>query len=156
MRRCRDLSEALALGRVYERSGDVTRADACYRRAAEADDVDVKGEALYRLGLRYRRERRFEEAAAIWQRLLTLGSGRARTSPATDALRQFAAEALAIHQEHRAKDYLAARELAMFALEEIVKPPAGATAETTGCATGWLGSTGRSPKSGRYRPLFWG
>ncbi len=119
---CRDLSEALALGRVYERSGEVTRAEGCYRRAADADDVEVKGEALYRLGLRYRRERRFEEAAVIWQTLLTLGSGRGRTTPATDALRQFAAEALAIHQEHRTKDFLAARELAIFALEESEAP----------------------------------
>ena len=116
---CRDASEALALGRVYERSGEVSRAEGCYRRAAEADDGDVKGEALYRLGLRCRRERRFEEAANVWRTLLTLGSTHARTSPAAEALRQFAAEALAIHQEHRTRDYLAARELAMFALEEM-------------------------------------
>jgi hypothetical protein len=33
-------------------------------------------------------------------------------------LRQFAAEALAIHQEHREQDLTSARELALFALEE--------------------------------------
>jgi len=120
---CRDASEALALGRVYERSGEVARAEGCYRHAAGADELEVKGEALYRLGLRHRRERRFDEAAELWRVLLTLGSGRSRTTPATEALRQFAAEALAIHQEHRAKDYLAARELAMFALEEISDAP---------------------------------
>jgi hypothetical protein len=35
-----------------------------------------------------------------------------------DSLRQFAIEALAIHQEHRTRDLHAARELALFALEE--------------------------------------
>jgi hypothetical protein len=40
-------------------------------------------------------------------------------SPTLEALWQFAAEALAIHQEHRVRDYVAAKELAMFALEEI-------------------------------------
>jgi hypothetical protein len=33
-------------------------------------------------------------------------------------LRQFAIEALAIHEEHRAKDLDAARELALFALDD--------------------------------------
>jgi hypothetical protein len=40
-------------------------------------------------------------------------------SQVVEALRQFAAEALAIHHEHRVRDYFAARELAIFALEEI-------------------------------------
>ena len=60
---CRDSSEALALGRVYERAGKFERADACYARASQADTVLVAAEASYRLGLRCRRERRFEEAA---------------------------------------------------------------------------------------------
>ena len=34
------------------------------------------------------------------------------------SLKQFAVEALAIHEEHRARDFVAARELAMFSLEE--------------------------------------
>ena len=34
------------------------------------------------------------------------------------AMRQFAAEALAIHHEHRVRNFGAARELALFALEE--------------------------------------
>ena len=117
---CRDTSEALALGRVYERGGDVTRAEQCYRTAAASDSAEVRAEALYRLGLRYRRERRFEEASAEWRELLALGeSRRGRQSPVLDSLRQFAAEALAIHQEHRARDFVAARELAIFALDEI-------------------------------------
>jgi uncharacterized protein YprB with RNaseH-like and TPR domain len=117
---CRDASEALALGRVYERSGDLTRAESCYRRATGSEQIDVRGEALYRLGLRHRRARRFDEAAAVWRELLAFGESRAaRGSQVVEVLRQFAAEALAIHQEHRVRDYFAARELATFALEEI-------------------------------------
>jgi hypothetical protein len=117
---CRDSSEALALGRVYERGGDLTRAESCYRHAAGSDGVEVRGEALYRLGLRCRRAQRFEEAAGVWRQLLTFGeSRRGRPSPTLEALRQFAAEALAIHHEHRARDYVTARELAMFALEDV-------------------------------------
>jgi uncharacterized protein len=117
---CRDSGEALALGRVYERGGNLARAEICYRRASASKSVEVRGEALYRLGLWHRRERRFEEAAVTWRELLALGeSRRARPNPMLDALRQFAAGALAIHQEHRAHDFVAARELAMFALEEV-------------------------------------
>ena len=116
---CRDAAEALALGRIYERGEDLARADSCYRRAAVSEDVEVRGEALYRRAIRCRRERRFDEADVLWRELLAcVDSRRVGTGPAIEALRQFAAEALAIHQEHRARDYLAARELAMFALEE--------------------------------------
>jgi uncharacterized protein YprB with RNaseH-like and TPR domain len=116
---CRDAAEALALGRIYERGEDLARADRCYRRAAVSGDVEVRGEALYRRAIRCRRERRFDEADVLWRELLAcVESRRAGTGPAIEALRQFAAEALAIHQEHRARDYVAARELAMFALEE--------------------------------------
>jgi hypothetical protein len=41
-----------------------------------------------------------------------------RRDQALESLRQFAIEALAIHQEHRARNLHAARELALFALEE--------------------------------------
>jgi uncharacterized protein YprB with RNaseH-like and TPR domain len=119
---CRDASEALALGRVYERGGDPSRAESCYRRATAAEQIEVRGEALYRLGLRCRRNRRFEEAASAWRELLDLGESRAdRANPVLEALRHFAAEALAIHEEHRVRDYFAARELAMFALDEITE-----------------------------------
>jgi len=114
---CRDGSEALALGRVYERAGAVDRALACYGRAARDSHaaVDVKGEALYRIGLRHRRERRFAEAAAIWRELRDLDGG---SRPLMTELRRFAAEALAVHHEHRERDLEGARELALLALEE--------------------------------------
>jgi uncharacterized protein len=116
---CPDSAQALALGRVYERAGSLARAEACYRRAATAESRTVRGEAWYRLGLKLRRERRFEESSEIWQAIIELTEPLGFRRTATGgALRQFAVEALAIHHEHRGRDYHAARELALFALEE--------------------------------------
>jgi uncharacterized protein len=114
--RCRDAAEALALGKVYERAGSIDRALACYERAT-ADrraHVDIVGEALYRRGVRLRRERRFEEAAGAWRAILEL-KGR---SDVVRTLKQYAAEALAVHREHREKDYDGARELALTLLDD--------------------------------------
>jgi len=116
---CPDSSQALALGRIYERAGSRDRAEACYRRSASSGDVAIRSEALYRLGLLLRRERRFGEAADLWRALLAVTEDRAlNRTPAGLALRQFATEALAIHAEHRDRDLCAARELAIFALED--------------------------------------
>ena len=126
---CRDGAEALALGRVYERAaGDarVARRDeltghaaACYHRGTESRSAEVKAEALYRLALWHRRERRYAEAATIWRDVLELTDPRGvRRMAGMRALRRFAAEALAIHHEHRDRDLGSARELALFALEE--------------------------------------
>ena len=117
---CRDSAEALALGRVYERAGKLDRAEACYARASEANSALVAAEACYRRGLRCRRDRRFEDAAACWRRILDLtGTRAAARKSELSALREFAAEALAIHHEHRIRDLDTARELARFALEEV-------------------------------------
>jgi uncharacterized protein YprB with RNaseH-like and TPR domain len=116
---CPDEPQALAVGRIYERAGLFDRAEACYRRSSTAESVEVRGESLYRLGLRCRRERRFSEAAALWRELVVLTEPRSvRRNATAAALRQFAVEALAIHHEHRGRDLAAARELALFALEE--------------------------------------
>ena len=110
---CRDYAEALALGRVYERAGSHDRAEACYRRAARSGASEIRAEALFRLGVRCRRERRFGEAAAAWEEIVRMG-GKDRAGAAARA-----AEALAIHHEHRGRDYETARELAVFALDEV-------------------------------------
>jgi uncharacterized protein YprB with RNaseH-like and TPR domain len=116
---CRDGIEALAVGRVLERAGLFDRAVACYERASSASCVETRTEALYRLGLRRRRDRKFEDAAACWRELLTLTDVPARRRDRVfSALRQFAIEALAIHHEHRVRNLHSARELTMFALEE--------------------------------------
>ncbi|MGH9370944.1 MAG: ribonuclease H-like domain-containing protein [Vicinamibacterales bacterium] len=115
---CRDGREALAVGRVLERAGRLERAEACYARAVEARCIETRAEALYRLGLRCRRDRRYGEAAARWRDLLALTDTAARRyDHVFGTLRQFALEALAIHHEHRSRDLDAARELALFALD---------------------------------------
>ena len=130
--RCRDAAEALALGKVYERAGCVDRAVAAYETASrdEAAHIDVRAEAIYRLGVRLRRDRRFAEAADCWRRILDLkqsrkgrphlpqgygGQGATLLAP----LRQYAVEALAIHHEHRERDYEGAKELTLRLLDEL-------------------------------------
>ena len=119
---CRDAAEALALGKVYERAGAVARALECFDRAARdpGAEVDVIGEALYRSGVRLRRERRFAEAAESWRRILELRPVRRRSGAIEilAALQQYATEALAIHHEHREKDFEGARELALRLLDD--------------------------------------
>ena len=115
---CRDGIEALSVGRVLERAGAMDRAEACYRRASESACVETRAESFYRLGLRCRRSGRFDEAAGWWRQLVALTDSSRRHDLAMLSLREFAIEALAIHQEHRARDLHAARELALFALEE--------------------------------------
>jgi tetratricopeptide (TPR) repeat protein len=119
--RCRDAAEALALGKVYERADCAERALSAYRRAAEEAEapIEVRAEAIYRVGLRLRRDRRYVEAADCWRRLLELKPGRfGRGSELLASLRQFAVEALAIHQEHRERDYVGAKELTLQLLED--------------------------------------
>jgi uncharacterized protein YprB with RNaseH-like and TPR domain len=119
--RCRDAAEAVALGKVFERAGCAQRAMACYERAIDEPGahIDVVAEALYRLGLRLRRDRRYEQAAAVWRRILELRQGRhGARSALLPSLRQFATEALAIHHEHREKDYEGAKELTLQLLED--------------------------------------
>jgi tetratricopeptide (TPR) repeat protein len=113
---CRDAAEALALGRVYERAGSFERALACYGHAAadRSAPAEVAAEALHRRGVRLRRDRRFEEAAEAWRGIFAL-KGR---SELLRTLRQCATEALAVHHEHRERDYEIARELALTLLED--------------------------------------
>jgi tetratricopeptide (TPR) repeat protein len=113
---CRDAAETLALGKVYERAGAIDRAVDCYEQAAASYDahIDTTAEALYRLGRRHRRDRRFVEAAAAWQRILELRNPRlGRRGTLLGPLQKSATEALAIHHEHRARDYETARTLAL-------------------------------------------
>jgi uncharacterized protein len=103
--------EALGLGRLYERGRLASSARACFERAAEmpAADVAERAEALRAVAVLWRRERRHEEAAQTWRRILAL-----RGCP--PAIAREAAEALAVHHEHRMRDPLVARS---FALESM-------------------------------------
>ena len=119
--RCRDAAEAVALGKVYERAGCIDRAIDAFRKAADEPtaSVDVRAEAIYRLGLRLRRERRYADAADCWRRLMEMKDSRyGKRSTLLGPLRQYAAEALAIHHEHRERDYEGARELTLQLLDE--------------------------------------
>ena len=100
--------EALGLGRLYERGGMFADAWRCFARAIELDDDDVttRGEALRAHAVLARRMRRFDDAASSWRRLLDL-PGCPRT------MAREASEALAVHLEHRLRDYQSARGFAV-------------------------------------------
>ncbi len=113
--------ECLALGRLYEQAGQFERAERCYRAAVGIDlagddsttgmavmgSADgVRTEALYRLAVRLRRERRYAEAALAWRALAAI------EEDGTSLMRE-AFEALAIHHEHRERDLDRARDFAL-------------------------------------------
>jgi len=116
----RNPRECLALGRLYEQTGRIDRAKACYAQAARVDDAPwqpagddrvTRAEALRSLAVHLRHERRHEEAAVLWQQIVEIDAG------GHPALVREAIEALAIHHEHRARDLELARALASRALE---------------------------------------
>jgi uncharacterized protein YprB with RNaseH-like and TPR domain len=112
---CRDGWERVALGRLFDRLGDEARSMECLEIASRDGDREVRVEALARLASRHRRARRHEEAAAAWQQVLALTECD-RAGARGRAIAREAAEALAVHQEHRARNLQAARELARAAL----------------------------------------
>lgn len=104
---CREACEQLGLGHLYERQGDLVRAEEAFVMAAEsADDRELRARALERLAVLRRRERRFDDAATAWQHIVD-----AAKRPFTPVERR-AAEALAIHLEHRAGDLESAQRYA--------------------------------------------
>jgi uncharacterized protein YprB with RNaseH-like and TPR domain len=104
---CREACEQLGIGQLYERAGSLERAEEAFRLAAEAaDERELRARAFERLALLYRRARRYDEAAAAWQAI----AERARRPYL--AVERRAAEALAIHHEHRGRDLDAAKRYA--------------------------------------------
>jgi uncharacterized protein len=114
-------SEALALGRLYVRAGLEARAREAFCRSIDLSRAPAGGfdpiriSALCALAQAFRRVRRYEEAALCWQRL-----AETRGCPAPVA--REAAEALAIHHEHRVRDLEAARTFALRSLETRPAP----------------------------------
>ncbi len=99
-------TEAWGLGTLFERDGQLDAALRCYRgvvsdRHQPLESRRTAARALARL---LRRQRRFDEAAHAWGEVLSLG-GRPQ-------LLRDAREALAIHHEHRARDFTEARRWA--------------------------------------------
>jgi uncharacterized protein YprB with RNaseH-like and TPR domain len=103
---CRESTEIMGLGRLYERAGEVDRAIQAFERASIGDDRDVRPHAFARLAALLGRQLRHAEAAVAWQAVLD--DGRRRRGPLTPLARR-AAEALAIHHEHRARDFATAK-----------------------------------------------
>jgi hypothetical protein len=100
--------EAYGLARVYERGGAHDNAEASLLKTIDfasrvGAEPEVHGEALRRLAWIRRRNRRPHEAAQAWQALASLPRCAA-------SLRRQAAEALAIHHEHRSKNLDVARQ----------------------------------------------
>lgn len=111
----RNAREAVALGRLYARAGLEARADDAFRRALRlCGPGPVRTEALRALALAARRRRHYEAAAERWRELL-------ETPSCPRAAAQEAAEALAIHHEHRDRDLTAAKTFALKSLE--LEPP---------------------------------
>lgn len=110
-------SECVALGRLYDREGDMAGAEAAFRAACAWPGVDrpTREGALHGLAVLCRRQRRHTEAAEAWRELVSLGHG--RTTRAREAV-----EALAIHSEHRARDLATARAFALRALQDERDP----------------------------------
>src|SRR5688500_8811262 len=103
---CADARESLALGRIYDQAGRIGDARLCYERAGEAGDRATRADALSRLAISLRKERRYEEAAAVWRRIVERLKGRVLP------LERLAMEALAVHHEHREKDLALAKKFA--------------------------------------------
>jgi hypothetical protein len=100
--------EAYGLARLYERAGAHDNAEASLLKTIDfakciGAEPEVHGEALRRLAWIRRRHRRPHEAAAAWQELAALPRCAA-------SLRREAAEALAIHHEHRSKNLDVAKQ----------------------------------------------
>ncbi len=109
-------AQPLVLGHLYVRAGHEARARDAFRqciqmsRAPAGAFEPITIEAICALAQALRRARRFDEAAACWQRLADT-----RGCPAP-VLRE-AIEALAIHHEHRVRDLVTAKAFALRNLE---------------------------------------
>lgn len=112
--------ESLGAGRLLERGDRLEDAERCYRDAAERahaergpDVAFTRADALRALAVRCRRDGRHDEAAEAWHAISA-----DRRAPA--GIRREALEALAIHFEHRARDFDQARRFAQLSLAERV------------------------------------
>jgi uncharacterized protein YprB with RNaseH-like and TPR domain len=104
---CREACEQLGLGHLYERDGDLVRAEEAFSFAAvSAEDRDLRSRALERLAVLRRRARRFDEAAVAWQHIVD------HAKRPFSSIERRAAEALAIHHEHRGHDLASAQKFA--------------------------------------------
>jgi uncharacterized protein YprB with RNaseH-like and TPR domain len=102
----RTAREAIAIGRAYASAGAADARDAFVRALELPGAQEDRAAALRSLAILARRARRHTEAAIRWRELLDLPHCPAR-------LAREAAEALAIHHEHRVRDLVAARSFTL-------------------------------------------
>lgn len=108
---CADACESLALGRIYEQGGRTSDARLCYERAADEGNRETRADALSRLAISLRRQKRHDEAAAIWRRVVDAIPAKNKPGMILP-LERLAMEALAVHHEHREKDLALAKKFA--------------------------------------------
>jgi hypothetical protein len=106
----RDPGEALALGRVYGRSGLAGLAREAYERAFDAGAAPVRRDAARALARSCRSARQWDDAAAFWREVLD-------TPSCPPHLAREARQALAVHHEHRVRDLTTAKAFALRSLE---------------------------------------
>ena len=116
-----DAREALGLGHLYASAGLHAPAIEAFRRgvalksASRRRDDGLTVMLLRSLALAARRTRAHDEAAVCWQQLMDL--------PACPShIAREAAEALAIHHEHRRRDFMTARSFALRSLKREARP----------------------------------
>jgi uncharacterized protein len=107
----RTAHEALGLGRLFERGGLANEARACFARAVRlGGSAATQAEALRAYAVSCRRARQFDVAANAWQTILALHDCPVHIT-------KDATEALAVHHEHRLRDFHTARLFAMHSLQ---------------------------------------
>ena len=108
----RTAREALGMGRLYERGGMMAEAKSSFARAIEFEDADedLRAEALRAYALLARRLRHYDDAADAWRRVLGL-------TECPRPIEREASEALAVHLEHRHRDFVSARDFTLRLLD---------------------------------------
>jgi hypothetical protein len=108
----RSAREALGMGRLYERGGMMAEAKSSFARAIEFGDADedLRAEALRAYAMVARRLRQYDDAADAWRRVLGL-------TECPRPIEREASEALAVHHEHRRRDFVSARDFTLRLLE---------------------------------------
>jgi len=108
----RTAREALGMGRLYERGGMMPEAKSSFARAIDFDgaDEELRAEALRAYAHVSRRLRQYDDAADAWRRVLGL-------SDCPRPIEREASEALAVHHEHRRRDFVSARDFTLRLLD---------------------------------------
>jgi uncharacterized protein YprB with RNaseH-like and TPR domain len=108
----RTAREALGMGRLYERGGMMAEAKSSFARAIEFGDADedLRAEALRAYAMVARRLRQYDDAADAWRRVLGL-------TECPRPIEREASEALAVHHEHRRRDFVSARDFTLRLLD---------------------------------------